>query len=152
MKAEFLDGIINEELLALRDDIISRHVAAGQVASGGTSESFEIRSLTEFNGQLLGPQWAGVLERGRKPGKVPYEFEKIIKQWAIAKGISFSDPKVFDQWAKGVAWKIRLYGTEMHRTSTTEDIFTTAITEFELRLQNRVSHFFEQETQTNIFY
>lgn len=78
--------IVGNELEELRKRIIARHEAAGQVASGRTRDSLRME-ITEGRGVLLGRQAFGVLEIGRKSGKVPKGFYKIIEQWMEDKGI-----------------------------------------------------------------
>ena len=70
---------------------------------------------------------SGVLETGRKPGRVPKEFIDILKRWAQAKGISFSDEKQFNLWANAVKWKIIREGTKLYRSGQNEDIFDSSV-------------------------
>lgn len=145
-----IEDILNEELEALRSEIITFHERAGQVASGKTKDSFSIETQN-FSGQLLGASYAGVLEQGRKPGAVPRYFLDIIKRWAIVKGISISDEKQFNRWANAVKWKIIKEGTKLYRSKQTLDIFTTPIANFESRLMDRTALYFKEETLNEIF-
>ena len=146
-----IQDIIDENLQKLKQEIIDRHVAAGQVASGKTKDSFQV-DTQELSGQLLGPQWAGVLERGRKPGKVPANFRDILIRWAAAKGITFQSESQAKSWAYFVSKKIRAEGTELYRSGATVDIFTTAVDEMEKSLTEEISQMFQQEIIKNIFY
>lgn len=107
--------IIEEELTTLRDDIIRASEQEGQKASGDTYNEIQIENLTEFSGQLIGPGYIGVLATGRKPGKVPYDFEEIIGEWASTKGIEYSTQEEFEKFVSAVAWKIRREGTKLYR-------------------------------------
>lgn len=142
--------ILSEELEQLKSDIIFRHEQAKQLASGKTKASFEKKITSDFSGQLLGAGYSGVLERGRKPGGVPKDFVDILKRWAQAKGISFTDEKKFNLWANAVKWKIIKDGSKLYRSGQTEDIFTTPIEQFSQRLSKRIG-FFEQEIINEIF-
>jgi hypothetical protein len=143
--------ILQKGLEKLKDDIIARHVAAGQKASGRSADAFEVKMSGELWGELWGPKYAGVFETGRKAGKAPYDFKNIIMDWAAAKGISFPDRKSFERWASAVAWKIRREGTAMYRTGKTEDIFDTPIREFEEYLTNELGDWYSANVANLIF-
>ena len=144
------EKIIYEELEILEEDIITRHEEAGQVASGKTRASFLIQS--NFNsGQLSGASYVGVLKNGRRPGGVPTNFIDIIKNWAQAKGISFSDEKQFNLWANAVKWKIIREGTKLYRSGQTQDIFDTPIEQFNQRFSNRIIDYYQQQLVNDIF-
>lgn len=146
-----ISQILTDELDELKSDIILRHEQSGQVATGETKDEFENKLTSDFSGQLLGASYSGVLERGRKPGKVPREFIDILKRWAAAKGISFKDEEQFDRWANSVKWKIIREGTNLYKSGRTQDIFTTPIERFNERLALRVAGYFEQEIINKIF-
>ena len=142
--------MLYEELEVLEADIIHRHEQSGQVASGKTRASFLIQS-SGLTGTLSGANYAGVLQDGRKPGGVPKEFIEILRKWAQAKGISFSDEKQFNLWANAVKWKIIREGSKLYRSSQHEDIFDTPIENFNVRLANRVVQFYQNELVNEIF-
>ncbi|MDR1544950.1 MAG: hypothetical protein LBS50_11235 [Prevotellaceae bacterium] len=143
--------IIKTELEVLQADVITRQQAAGKSVTGKTRDLFSVENVSIEGGQLWGAAYAGVLERGRRAGKVPYDFKDILLRWAKVKGISFQNNSDADRWAYFVAKKIREEGTALYRSGQTEDIFTTAISEFEDRLAERVSLFYQMEIQNNIF-
>ena len=141
--------ILREGLSRLQADIIRRSEEAGQRASGRTysllrSEVTE-RGDGSTLGELFGPQYLGVLEDGRRPGKAPFDFGRIIQEWAIAKGLNFAsaDPKVFERWANGVAWNIRRRGTVLYREGRQLDIFATPVKEFEAFLIAEVKAYYK---------
>ncbi len=146
-----IPDILQEELNQLRTDIIFRHEQAGQVATGKTREALQIQIPNQMTGQLVGFAYSGVLERGRKQGGVPRDFIDILKRWAAAKGISFSDEKQFNLWANAVKWKIIREGTKLYRGGQREDIFTTPYEELNIRLSARISTYFENEINNLIF-
>ena len=115
--------IVSDELEELKERIIARHEAAKQVASGRTRDSLKVE-ITEDGAILWGRQAFGVLETGRKPGKVPKGFTGIILQWMEDKGIKPKRPKSF---AYLVARKIANEGTQLYRSGQKEDIYSSDI-------------------------
>lgn len=112
--------VIGGELDLLRKRIIENHERAGQVASGRTRASLRVE-LTEDGGILWGRKAFGVLETGRRAGKVPKNFSQIIMQWAEDKGIRPKNPKSF---AFLVARKIAREGTRLYRQGGGENIYS----------------------------
>ena len=88
-----MDVGLERLLEELKQNIINRHISAGQVASGRTKAGFEVKMISPFRGQLLGYNYSGVLERGRRAGKIPKNFMAIIAKWAAVKGITFNSDK-----------------------------------------------------------
>ena len=142
--------ILTEELNILKAEIITLHEAAGQKASGKTEQGFEI-DVNDTVGQLLGYSYVGVLGTGRRPGKVPTEFVDILKRWAQAKGINFSNEKQFTIWANAVKWKIIREGTKLYRSGIHQDIFETPIENLKVRVTKRVSDYFDEQIKISIF-
>ena len=142
---------LEKSLNDLKDNIISRHVAAGQVASGRTKAGFEVKMLTPNHGQLWGNSYSGVLEQGRRPGKTPKEFRAIIERWAIAKGITFSSEADRSRFAYFVAQKIRREGTKLYRSGGSIDIFSSAIEEMKETLTKELGVTYQQEIKNQIF-
>jgi hypothetical protein len=144
-----ISDILSKELEQLKADIIRRHEEAGQVASGRTRASFEVK-VSDSNGQLLGNSYAGVLERGRRGGKVPYDFKDILLRWAEAKGIYFANNTDARRWAWFVTQKIRREGTALYRSGQTVDIFTTPIDEMTERLAKKLAGLYTNEITNTI--
>ena len=128
----------------LRASIIRRSRDAGQEASGETYASIRVEGVTETHGELWGPTWIAVLEDGRRPGKIPYEFADRIMEWAAFKGISWAsaDPVLFERWARGVAWNIARHGTKLYRSGQKIDIFETPVADFEKWLTAKMKEFY----------
>ena len=144
-----ISDILSKELEQLKFDIIRRHEEAGQVASGRTRAAFEVR-VSDYNGQLLGNSYVGVLERGRRGGKVPYDFKDILLRWADAKGIYFVNNTDARRWAWFVTQKIRREGTALYRSGQTVDIFTTPIADFTERLSKQLAAGYKNEIINSI--
>ena len=156
--------VVGEELDSLRERIIANHEAAGQVASGRTRASIRVER-TEDGGILWGRKAFGVLETGRKPGRVPRNFNAIIRQWIIDKGIHVApvpykrnpserwQPKYTPQerglmsLSGAIAYKIRTEGTLMHRKGEKVDIYSTAVLEAVDNVGRKVSAIFDTEVE-----
>ena len=148
---ETIREILTDELNKLKEDIIQYQKDTGAWASGDTAKGYEVSVDSEFSGQLLGYKYAGILQTGRGPGKVPYSFKEIIKRWIVAKKIQPKDGKSIDRMAASIAWVIHKKGTALHRDGTERDIFDTPLSEFSERLSNRLSTFYTKEITNNIF-
>lgn len=116
-------GIIKYELTDLRQRIIDNHIRARQKASGKTIASLRVE-ITENSGILWGRRPFGTLETGRRPGRVPKGFYKIILDWIEAKGIRVEKPKAF---AYFIARKIAREGTQLYRDGGRDDIYSKEI-------------------------
>lgn len=136
-----IKGILGEELESLRQRIIENHIRAGQKASGKTISSLRV-DVNDNQGTLFGRQAFGVLETGRKPGKVPKGFYQIIQQWVEDKGIQVENPKSF---AYLVARKIAREGTELHRQGGRADIYSPEIEKTTQEIMNRAFAVFRED-------
>ena len=141
--------IIEEELNQLKVDIVNRHVKAGQRATGATINSLDVRNVTDISGELWGADYIGVLEKGRKAGKVPYNFKDILIKWARAKGIKFGSQRELDKFAYFLSKKIEREGTERYGKNV--DIFTTPIKEMTKRLSKRIAIAYATEIKQSIY-
>lgn len=149
--------ILNEELEQLQEDIIQRHEQAGQVATGKTIASYSHYLTGDFSGALEGAPYVGVLERGRGPAKsgsgdAKEDFIEGLKEWILARGLDYGgDIEGLERLAKFFRWWLNQFGNKMYRNNETEDIFSTPIEEFNNRLSNRISIYFESEITNEIF-
>lgn len=135
--------IVRSELDDLRLRIIDHHVNAGQKASGRTIESLHVE-MQEYGGILWGRKAIGVLEDGRKGGKVPKGFYQIIQKWVKDKGIQVKNPKSFSYL---VARKIAREGTELHRQGGRSDIYSTEIEKTIESIMNKVFGIFKKDVE-----
>lgn len=150
-KGETPNSIFAEELEALRQKIKAQHISAGQKASGRTAASLRVEVEPE-HGTLWGRSPFGVLETGRKPGKMPSGFTGIIKQWIRDKGISVTPipyktdrPHKYTPEERGenrlaffIARKIKRSGTALFRNGGRSDIYSNAIPETTRRIADRL--------------
>lgn len=157
-------SVVKDELDALRERIIANHESAGQVASGRTRDSIRVE-CTEDGGILWGRQAFGVLETGRKPGKVPKGFQQIIRQWIIDKGIAVSPipykRSPSERWhpkctpeerglmtlSGAIAYKITTEGTEMYRTGQKKDIYSTDVEKTIREIERKILGIFDTEVE-----
>lgn len=139
--------ILELGLQNLRAAIITRSIEAGQKASGQTYERITVENVSDTHGELHGPTWIAVWEDGRKPGKVPEDFAATLMEWATNKGISWAsaDPKMFERWARGVAWHIHKFGTRLYQSGQTLDIFKTPVADFETWLTAQLKVFYANQ-------
>lgn len=146
--------IIQDELGALMRQIIENHVAAGQWATGRTMKSMRVEAQENY-GRLVGKKFFGVLETGRKAGKVPSDFSAIILAWMRAKGLK-ADPIPYKtnkphkytpqergdrQLAFFIARKIGREGSLLHRQGGRHDIYSEAVAATKERIRERMVEF-----------
>ena len=143
--------ILQEELEALRLNIISNHMRAGQKASGRTAASLRVE-VSEDGGVLYGRKPFGTLETGRKAGRVPQNFQQIIIKWMADKGIKpapipylTNRPHKYTPEQRGVlrmsyfvAKKIRETGTKLFRDGGRADIYSPEIEKTVRAIESRM--------------
>ncbi len=134
-------GILKYELNDLRLRIIDNHIRARQKASGRTIASLRVE-VTENSGILWGRKAFGTLETGRRPGRVPKGFYKIILDWIEAKGIRVEKPKTF---AYFIARKIAREGTQLYRDGGRDDIYSKEIDKTIKTIMEKVFGIFEND-------
>lgn len=121
--------ILSSQLGILKERIIANHISAGQKASGRTIASLKVlmddTSGTLFGDKSLKGAPIGTLETGRKAGKVPQGFYKIILQWALDKGITVDGN--IKSFAYFVAKKIASEGTGLFKSGGRKDIYSNEI-------------------------
>lgn len=135
-----VSDIIANCLERVKSRIQTRIAEEGRTASGKTSASLTAE-VSGMRGTLYGSQSMLVIERGRKPGKVPYGFRDIIKEWIKAKGISVKpipskrssnispEERGLNSLAGAIAYNIMKKGTKLHREHGFNDIYTTVLNE-----------------------
>ena len=143
--------IVTEELERARQLIINHIRANGQNASGRTIKSLHVEA-TEEEGTLWGHKPFGVLETGRKAGKIPYSFRSIIYQWMQDKGVHGTpipykgdgDHKWTPQergdlkMAGSIAWTIKTKGSHLHRKGGRDDVYSNVVPQTLERVRTRL--------------
>ena len=117
-----LDIDITAMVSALYEEILRAYDAGNFNASGKTRSKFELRKVNNAHFQILGANIINILQTGRRPGKVPYNFIAMIEQWARAKGLSITRTQAFF-----IARKIQREGTRTYRTGGHRDIINEAV-------------------------
>lgn len=135
--------LVSSELEALKQKVIENQKSSGQVASGRTIASMKVE-VTEDGGVLCGRSPFGTLETGRKPGKVPAGFWKIIRQWMEDKGIQVQKP---DSFAYLVARKIANEGTQLFRNGGRDDIYSPEVKDTVERVSQGIGILFGSEVE-----
>lgn len=147
-----IKDIIQQHLETVRTGIVQRMQQRGRMASGKSAASLAI-TVSEAGGYLEGSKSFLSMERGRGPGKVPKNFTSIIKDWIIAKGISYQGliPKNGNQeqgamrLAGAIAHTIITKGTRLYRDNGSNDIYTELLNEEVTKMANETSGIFELE-------
>ena len=135
--------LVSSELEALKQKVIENQKNSGLVASGRTIASMKVE-VTEDGGVLWGRSPFGMLETGRKPGKVPAGFWKIIRQWMDDKGIQVQKP---DSFAYLVARKIANEGTQLFRNGGRDDIYSPEVKDTVERVSQGIGILFGSEVE-----
>lgn len=130
--------ILDKGLHQLRQDIVNASIAANQRATGRTYEKITVENVSLTHGELWAPSYVSVLEDGRRPGKVPYDFERILQEWAEAKGLQFSSYYM-------LAKKIREEGTSLYRSGDKPDIFEGPLENFKRWLSEQLAEYYKVE-------
>ncbi len=137
---ENVTDILTRTLERVKAKIQERIVAEGRSASGSSASSLTVE-VNGTKGVIIGSRSLLSMERGRGPGKVPYGFFDIIKEWIKAKGISVtpkpskreaaisSEERGLRSLAGAIAYTIMKKGTKLHRKGGYNDIYDTALNE-----------------------
>lgn len=153
--------IIQEELSRLMRKVIDNHVNAGQMASGRTAKSLRVEVVGD-EGRLVGKSFFGVLETGRRPGRVPRNFASIIRKWMDDKRIQaepipyktdrphkYNSAQERGNWmmAHAIAHTIARRGTLQFRLGAMDDIYSKEIVETKKRVAERMGEFVSMITK-----
>lgn len=144
-----------QELLQKHLDNVKSKIAKAMAEQNRNASGRSVGSLSvQVNGNvgaLYGSKSFLVMERGKKPGKIPFGFVGIIKQWIVDKGIAFApipsktnkakyspEERGLNSLAGAIAYTIMRKGTRLFRDNGYNDIFTTAVKEELEALSNEV--------------
>lgn len=147
-------NIVSSHLNAIKDGIALHMEQMGRNASGSTVRSMVINT-NDSGGTLEGSKSFIYLEHGRGPGKVPKGFYEIIKDWVIAKGISYQDmiPKNgtpeqgLARLSGAIAHSIITKGTRLYRDNEYNDIYSSLIEQEVELLSKEAAGIFETEVE-----
>ena len=145
--------IIREEAERAKQLIIQHIIANGQNASGRTVKSLEVEQPSEEEVILWGHKPFGVMETGRKSGKIPYRFRDIILQWMQDKGVhgqplpyKTNRPHKYTPEQRGdmsmagaIARSIATKGSKLHRDGGRADVYSNVIPDTMERIRTRLT-------------
>lgn len=143
--------IVREELERAKQIISAHIIANGQNASGRTIKSLHVE-VSQDEGTLFGRSPFGTLETGRRAGKVPYGFRRIIMQWMQDKGIhgtpiayKTNRPHKYTPQERGdmsmagaIAHTIATKGSALHRKGGRSNVYSNVIPDTMERVKSRI--------------
>lgn len=120
--------ILAKHLENIKAGITQEMTARHRMASGRSVASLAVEPTGQMAyGLFGGPQWARMQE-GKAPGKVPYNFRDIIKDWIKAKGISVTGGNSgLNSAAFCIARSIAKNGTRLYREHGKDDIIDSVV-------------------------
>ena len=137
MQLDELKKILDKMVSEMRENLAKTKTNA----SGRTSASLRV-VMTDNGGQIWGRRYFRGVEQGRAGGNVPRNFDAIIRQWILDKGLTYSaipyKRKPSANWrpkytpeerglramASAIAHTIQKSGTSLYRSGGRKDIFT----------------------------
>lgn len=152
--ASSIKEIVRLHLEAVKTGIALRMEQQGRNASGRSVASLNVVA-DDSGGYIEGSSSFLSMEYGRGPGKVPYDFRNIIKDWIVAKGISYQDliPKNgtseqgLNRLSGAIAYSIMKNGTKLHRDNGYNDIYDTALEEELEKLSDEAVGIFDADIE-----
>lgn len=132
----------------LKAELWNQHITA----SGNLADSLEYVISDESDGThitVLGDPYFIYAEKGRRAGKIPYNFVSILEKWLEDKGLQVPQGLTVKQFASAIGWKIKRYGSLRYRTQSPADIVEPVASEMIPRLNdilgNRVMMYVNDE-------
>lgn len=135
--ATLIKDIVQRHLEAVKTGIAQQMAQQGRNASGKSVASLEVKT-DDNGGYLEGSGSFLAMEHGRGPGSVPKDFVSIIRDWIVAKGISYQSliPKKNGTPEQGlrrlsgaIAYSIMKKGTKLYRNKGYNDIYDSVLNE-----------------------
>ena len=142
------DRIMLDELRQTRFEIQARIISERKEASGKTRESMAEKGIGPGHAGIEGFAYAGVMEKGRRPGKIPAAFYRKIMEWARYKGISFGSEEELQRFAINTAKAISARGMN---PIFFKDIFTSPLESLSNRLPLRLGDEYISELINSVF-
>lgn len=137
----------------MKEDIGASMKQNGKWSSGSTFSKM-VPFAEIVNGQIVcGIKWPynkQVLEQGRKPGKVPYNFKDIIYRWSFTKGLAFKSQKERIKFASAVAYKTSKEGSLQFRKGVKLDIYTTIEKRYEQEVNKLIATILNEKLKNSL--
>lgn len=149
---------IEDEIRKALDDCVNdikrRSTQAGQVATGKTLRSLEVRVRNEGEaiiGEIWGRPYFGALETGSHPatrkGTAASRASMVqsMKEWCAIRGLTNGmTDKQAENFARWLSWYIKKHGTKLYRQGGRRDIITPALEATKEQLAERLGVYYEQ--------
>lgn len=125
-----INQLLENEINLFRQDIVTTLQQAGKTATGHTTNAIQT-STRDKHATLEAPSYLFTLENGRGPARgsnsSKQQFIENLKEWIVAKGISYKDENDLQRLAGFFRWYINKFGTKQFRQGSRQDIITSAI-------------------------
>lgn len=110
--------IIQEELEAIKEDLIKKHIELGMKSSGEWIDSLKVE-VQGTHGVIKGNEYTWQLQAGRRPGTMPRI--EYIEKWILDKGIKPIEQSMkISSLAFLIARKIKEEGTKYYQQGGTD--------------------------------
>lgn len=161
--ATYIQQLIINHLEVIKTEMVQRMSAMGRTASGRSVQSLEVQPFGNDGARIVGLKSWWAMERGRRGGRVPYNFQEIIRKWIIAKGIQITPipyvrPKAgkgFSPYERGlrrassaIAHTIMTSGTRLHRNNGFDDIYSSIMERELAKMDKELQTYMEREVKT----
>jgi len=144
--------MLEKRMKSIKEGIAQRMDAQRRTVTGRSVDSLTVVLQNNTDGWIEGDaQWQS-MQKGRAPGKGPYNFREIIKKWIDDRGISIVPKgKQTEEAAKNslaflITRNILEKGTSLYRSNGYNDIYDSVVEEELDKMQKQVGAFFELET------
>lgn len=134
----------------LKAELWNQHITA----SGNLADSLEYVIGDESDGThitVLGDQYFIYAEKGRRAGKVPYNFSTILEKWIEDKGVQVPQGLTPKRFASAIAYKIKYYGSRRYREKDPADIVEPVASEMIPRLNDILENRVMMYVNDNLF-
>lgn len=146
---EGIRKILEKRMQAIKDGVVRRMAEEKRTVTGRSVSSLLVVFENNTSAYLEGDaQWKS-MQKGRAPGRGPYNFRKIIEKWIDDRGISVSPKgKQSEESAKKslaflISRSIMEKGTSLHRKNGYNDIYDSVVKEELKKMQVQTGSYFE---------
>lgn len=140
--------LLTDEMLWLKQDIVRNMEQAGKTVTGRTKNSLQVFASGK-QAVLEGASHLHTLESGRGPARGgagdKQQFIQNLKEWIVAKGISYKDEQDLQRLASFFRWYINKFGISLYRRGGRKDIFTPAIEKFTKSVNAKIAKVYASE-------
>lgn len=151
-------SILSQRMENIKDKIAQRMDAKRRTVTGRSVGSLEV-VVQGMQAYLEGDSQWQVMQNGRAPGRGPYNFREIIKQWIDDKGISvIPKGKQTEESAKNsmaflISRSILEKGTSLYKNNGYSDIYDSVVEEEVKSMEKQTGAFFLAEVDkiNNVF-